>query len=558
MKEAQVARMVDVVSFNTLIKAHLKLDNFDKARSLMRDMKGTDLQPSQVVFNEIVNAMVMRGGESHRSQIWDFVSEMQEAGVKPNQVTCSILMKKSNVHADADDIMKTMELINMTEEPMDEVLLSSVVEACVRIGKPELLVSKLAQLQGNGNLAVTSSHTFGSLIKAYGRANDIDGVWRWWKEMRTRHIKPTCITLGCMVEAVVSNGDTEGAYELIHQMQDDEQCREVLNSVIFGSVLKGFAREKKMDRVWAVYDEMNKMKIEFSIVTYNTIINACARCGRMERVSELLEGMKERCIKPNLITYSTMLKGHCQAGNIQTGLQILAEMKQDAHLQPDEIMYNSLLDGCAQKNMPDEGLRLFEEMQAERVVPSNFTLCILVKLMSGAKKLDGAFSIVHDITTKYRFKANVHVYTNLVQACISSRQLPKAFGVLETMIKEGVQPEPRTYAILIRASISQRQYERAAGLLRAALGLRGALPVFLAEKPSLATCSNLDEALVNETLIALADSGCNMASPLLADIKQQKPRVRIDSNTQRRVGSPTQSRQAESHPWTRKGRVASH
>jgi pentatricopeptide repeat protein len=353
-----------------------------------------------------------------------------------------------------------------------------------------------------------------------------------------------------MVEAVVSNGDTEGAYELIHQMQDDEQCREVLNSVIYGSVLKGFAREKKMERVWSVYEEMNKMKIEFSIVTYNTIINACARCGRMERVSELLEGMKERCIKPNVITYSTMLKGHCQAGNIPTGLQILAEMKRDAHLQPDEIMYNSLLDGCAQKNLVDEGLRLFEEMQAEGVAPSNFTLCILVKLMSGARKLEGAFSIVRDITTKYKFKANVHVYTNLVQACVSNTQLPKAFGVLETMVKEGVQPESRTYAVLIRANIYQRQYDQAAGVLRAALGLRGAFPAFLAEKRSLAVCQSFDSAILNETLTALADSGC--ASSLIADIKQHKPNLRIDPNIQRRMGSAGQSRQSESHPWTQR------
>ena len=34
-------------------------------------------------------------------------------------------------------------------------------------------------------------------------------------------------------EAVVSNGDIEGGYELIHQMQDDDQCREALNSVIY-------------------------------------------------------------------------------------------------------------------------------------------------------------------------------------------------------------------------------------------------------------------------------------------------------------------------------------
>merc|ERR1719390_344051 len=107
-------------------------------------------------------------------------------------------------------------------------------------------------------------------------------------------------------------------------------------------------------------------------------------------------------------------------GDIQTGLQILAEMKRDACLRPDEIMYNSLLDGCAQNNLVDEGLRLLEEMQTEGVAPSNFTLSILVKLMNRSRRLDWAFALVEEITKKYKFRPNVHVYTNLVQGCASN------------------------------------------------------------------------------------------------------------------------------------------
>merc|ERR1712118_652874 len=95
---------------------------------------------------------------------------MQAAEVKPNQVTCSILLKSLGDLSNQSDILKTMELINTMEEPMDEVLLSSVVEACVRIGKPDLLTAKLKQLQGDESIPLTGSHTFGSLIKAYGLA----------------------------------------------------------------------------------------------------------------------------------------------------------------------------------------------------------------------------------------------------------------------------------------------------------------------------------------------------------------------------------------------------
>jgi len=427
------------------------------------------------------------------------------------------------------------------DEPMDEVLLSSGVEACVRIGRADLLESKLKQLQeGDNAVIITGSHTYGSLIKAYGRAWDMEGVWRCWKEMRSRHIKPSSITLGCMIESVVNNGDTEGAYNLIHEMQSDEQCASALNSVIYCSVLKGFTREKKVDRVWEVYSEMSSRNIEMSIVAYNTLIDSCARAGKMDNLPKILNDMQEQRVKPNLITYSTMLKGHCQAGDIETAFKILEQMKKDAHLKPDEIMYNSLLDGCAQNTLVDDGMKLLEEMQAEGVKPSNFTLSILVKLMNRARKLDKCFSIVEDITKKYNFSPNVHVYTNLVQACCSNQQLSRGMSLLEEMINEKIVPDSRTYSILIRSNISKGLCVQAAGLLAAALGLPDA-PSSLQNRGAI--CPTLDAALVNESLAGIADRGHaqDVAGPLLASIKQHAPKVRIDANTLKRIMSPCSS-----------------
>merc|ERR1719454_2867080 len=438
---------------------------------------------------------------------------------------------------------------------MDEVLLSSVVEACVRIGKPDLLESQLKQLKDSATpVAISGSHTYGSLIKAYGHAKDINGIWRCWKEMRSRHIKPTSITLGCMIEAIVNNGDTEGAFDLIHQLQDDEQCRGTLNSVIYCSVLKGFCREKKMERVWSVYQEMVDRQVELSIVTYNTIIDACARSGRMENLPKIMEDMTAQRIKPNVITYSTMLKGHYQNGNIQEGFAILEQMKKDARLKPDEIVYNSLLDGCAQNNLVDEGLRLLDEMQKTGVQPSNFTLSILVKLMNRSRRLEQAFSLVDEITKKYSFRSNVHVYTNLTQACVANQQLSRGMGILEQMIREGIVPESRTYSILVRASMSKGLFEQAVGLLKGALGLPDALPFLQTSK---AMCYNLDYALINETLSGLADRGRaqDLAQPLLSSIRQNAPKVRVDTTTQRKVMDAHLGLAKQSAPWSKgKGR----
>jgi len=395
--------------------------SFSKARGVMDDMKKAGLQPNRVTFNELLNAAVAQG--TRRSDIWDLVKEMKSAEVPPNQVTCSILLKTLNAKSGDTDILLVMDLIESIDEPMDEIMLSSVVEACFRIGKPALLAKKLQQLEGNERILINSSHTCGSLIKAYGHAHDMDGVWRCWKEMRSRLVKPTSITLGCMIEAVVNNGDTEGAFELLHQCQEDEQCREAVNSILYCSVLKGFAREQKLERVYDVYEEMRKRRIEMSLITFNTIIDACARTGRMDNLPKIMQDMKSHHVDPNIVTYSTILKGHCKAGDVQLGFTVLRDMKRDTSLKPDEIMYNSLLDGCAKMNLFDEGHDLLKEMLKEGVAPSNFTLSIMVKLLNRARKVEQAFSLVTEITEQYNFKANVHVYTNLMQGCISSRQL---------------------------------------------------------------------------------------------------------------------------------------
>jgi len=537
MARMKRAGMTDVVSFNTLIKAHLQNGSFDKVRVLMEMMTNEGLKPNQVTFNELINALVSKGGDGRRKQMWAIVDEMKVAEVKPNQVTISILLKCLNSYSSQADIAKTMHLIKTMGEPMDEVLLSSVVEACVRIGKPGLLESQLQHIQDGGPITINGSHTYGSLIKAYGHTKDLTSVWRCWKQMRSRHIKPTPITMGCMVEAIVNNGDSEGAYDLIHQMQDDEQCQDVLNSITYCSVLKGFTREKKVDQVWAVYQEMKDRNMELSSVVYNTLLDACARCGRMERLPTIMEDMQTHGVKPNIITLSTILKGHCQNGDIQSGFKILEQIRKDPQLKPDEIMYNSLLDGCAQNNLVNEGLRLLKEMQAEHVYPSNFTLSVLVKLMSRARMLEQAFSLVDELSKKYSFGPNVYVYSGLMQACIFNHQLPRALSVLEQMVSEGVAPEGRTYAVLLRASMSKGLFAQAAGLLRGALGLQDAL-AFL-QKP-IAVCPGLDYALVNEVLGGLADRGHakDLAVPLLHHIRHNAPKVRIDAATQRKVMSP--------------------
>lgn len=532
--EAVQAGVADIVSYNTIIKGHILAGKTQKAQETITLMKSAGLQPNCVTFNELLDACI----KVNISEAWPLIDEMKASGVKPNGITCSILLKTIRPDSTSSNIERILEVLDSMSDDMDEVLLSSVIEACIRVGRVDLLLPHLKRQGSSSRVRVRGPHTYGSIIRAFGFVKDIAGAWETWREMRARSIVPTAVTLGCMVEAVTSNGDTEAAYELIQDMLRDEDCKPLVNSVIYGSVLKGFSHQKKFDRMWSVYQEMLELKLQFSIVTFNTIVDACSRSGEMSRIPELLKSMVSQGIEPNLITYSAILKGYCQENRLDEAFELVEGMVQTTKYKPDEIMYNTLLDGCARQGFYDRGMTLLKKMEGAGIHPTNFTLSVLVKLCSRGKRLDRAFEICDEFSAKYKFRLNVHVYSNLIQASIQHKDLKRAINVLERLLRERIRPDVRAYSLLLRACVSAKEAVDAAGLLRAAIGLRGVHPQ-LAEfaAHSLQPQGGLPTALIEEVITSIAGAPCReerLAVALLKDIRS-KPNVKLDPKLHMRL-----------------------
>ena len=399
---------------------------------------------------------------------------------------------------------------------MVEVLFASVIEACVRVGQLDLLSSKLQQYASFGGLAGLTAPTYGSMIKAYGRARDIERVRELWGEMRAHHVTPTSITLGCMVDALVRNSLPDEAFDLVRGIRDESEYADILNTVIYSTLLKGFAQSRQPGRVQDVFEEMKQMGIACNTVSYNTMLDANAMTGRMDRADELFREMQASGVSPDVITYSTLVKGYCQAGDIDRGYQVLNEMVANGVHEPDEILYNSLLDGCAKQHRVDDALKLVEDMHKHNVRPSNFTLSILVKLLGRSRRLNQAFSMVEETCKRFDLQANIHVYTCLLYACFQNRQMPRALQLHDSMITEaGVEPDERTYAVLARGCLGAGSCEKAANVVRAAYRLNPQGLVMPKRAPG------IEIRVLEEVMNALsaAPNAEQLAVPLLADLK---------------------------------------
>jgi len=317
-----------------------------------------------------------------------------------------------------------------------------------------------------------------------------------------------------------------------------------VNTVVYSTVLKGFATAKQIDKVFIVYQEMKERGMECNTITYNTLLDACAKCDLMSRTPELLKDMQKDNVEPDLISYSTLIKGYCLEGSIDRAFGILGKMKAEGKLQADEIMYNSLLDGCAKQQRVEEALKVLKEMEAsENVKPSNYTLSILVKLLGRARRLGQAFEVVEDISARYKIRLNVQVYTCLMQACMFNKKLDRALVLHDTMVKAGCSPDERLYVALIRGCLHCAP-RKAADVVRAAFQLPGgALAV------SGGRVAGVDEATVEEVCkILQAGSAEDKAActSLKADLASRRKAGRTSATSYCNSGSGSSAK-----PWRR-------
>jgi pentatricopeptide repeat protein len=327
-------------------------------------------------------------------------------------------------------------------------------------------------------------------------------------------VQPTAITLGCMIQALVANKRTTPAWELVQEMRKDEATRPLVNTVIYSTILKGFANAKETDKVMSLYEEMKANDIHPNNITYNTILNAFAQGGAMDRVPALLEDMKKAVppAEPDLVSFSTIIKGYCNAGSLDRALQVVEDMRSQGKLTPDEVMYNSLLDGCAKEQRPNEAMKLLDDMRKTGVRPSNFTLSMLVKLMGRCRRLNQAFSIIEDLSKEYGLKVNIQVYTCLIQACFNSRQAARAVALHDQIVAEGVIPDEMTYSVLVKGALQGGLIDKAVYLTKCAYGLGG--PNFHGSPPGIKS-NNLDDLVA-----ALGGPKGKEALRLLDDIAQ--------------------------------------
>jgi len=464
MAEMRKINKFDIVTYNTLLKGYCSQGDIHRAKDLVLDMEKSGLHPNDVSFNSLINVAVSR---NMWQEAWDSVDMMERSGVKADPYTVSIMMKALKKTKDSKHVGRALAMLDHSglDVCSDEILLNTVLETCIR-HREHCRLHSILDAVGKSSLQ-PSVHTYGSLIKAHGAVKHVDRCWALWHKMvEDRALEPNDIVLGCMLDALVCNERTEEAVVLCKKWQP----RVVANSIMYSTLIKGFANSRQASRAMDMWREMQQLKLPMNTVVYNALIDAQARVGLMDEVGFLMQSMESHGCVPDSITYSTIVKGYCFKGDLDKAFEVFRSMRQN-QMANDSVIYNTLLDGCVRHNRMDLAETLLEDMNRFSISPSNFTLGILVKMYGRRRQLDKAFKTVEEIPKKYGFKANGQVKTCLINACLNNNDVDLAMKVFDELRCSEQGADRKNYTSMISSLLRHGRLEQAVKLVEDAYGL---------------------------------------------------------------------------------------
>merc|ERR1719453_1600855 len=402
---------IDVISFNILLKdtSAASIQNTDE---VLDDMKALGLSPNQITYNSLVNACVSRG---NTSLAWKYVSLMKLDGIPLDSFTCSIMMKGLKHSSNREDVDQTLNLIEQSAVVPDEVLVNTLLEACIRLKDVGRLTSALRAFRSQGT--VPSEHAYATVLKAYGHARALPDVFATWRDMLDRKVTPTQATFAAMVDACVANGAVDDAIRVFSEMKTQIPDFATPASS-YQTLIRVLVQRKQQDKALEMYHDMRESKVQPNLATFNALIDVCARNGNVEQGGQLFRDMCILGVTPDLITYSTVIKGFCVQGDLEQAIQLFTLMRKRG-VMPDAVLFNSILDGAARKQMTSLVEQVFGDMESSGVAPGNFTLSILVKMHGKNHDIETAISYFDTLPQRYGFEPNAQVYACMMGAFAS-------------------------------------------------------------------------------------------------------------------------------------------
>jgi pentatricopeptide repeat protein len=277
-------QIVDVVSYNTVIKGFAQGGMLPRCFDCLHEMRSKNLEPDDVTFGTLLDMCISDNDMNAANEV---VSLLMSGERPVDTVMCTLFIKglvRANKLPKAMELYEEMKSRNIAEARPDIVTYSVLIKAFVDahdLEKALLLVEDLVAA-GHSPDDIILTH----LLEGCRYVGNHKLGKKLFEDMLAAGVRPSDFTLITMVKLHGRCGAHDEAYQLVATWEKKHGFKP---SVIhYTCLMSGCLRTRSYDQAWQAYKMMLEMKVEPDETTLSTLLPGMVASQSWERVVEIV------------------------------------------------------------------------------------------------------------------------------------------------------------------------------------------------------------------------------------------------------------------------------
>lgn len=290
--------MLDVVSYNTVIKGFAQSGNSGRCFECLQEMLDRGLEPDDITFTTLLDAGIE---EADVGAIGRVVNLVIESNRPLGTVMCTLFIKaliKANCLPKALELCKEMR--ERAGAGPDIITYSVLIKALVDLGDLEQAMALFEDMRCIGLAA--DDIIFTHLLEGCRHRGDYVLGKRLFKEMLACGTKPSAYMLVTMLKLLGRVGAHQEAHRLVAGWKAAHGQRPSI--IHYTCLMSGCLRSKSYDLAWAAYELMSSNGVKPDDMALSTLLPGMVAAQQWDKVMVLartaLEGLSQQHQKQSL------------------------------------------------------------------------------------------------------------------------------------------------------------------------------------------------------------------------------------------------------------------
>ncbi|XAR73325.1 hypothetical protein NMG60_11007251 [Bertholletia excelsa] len=298
---------------------------------------------------------------------------------------------------------------------------------------------------------VADNGVYSKLISVMGKKGQTRMAMWLFTEMRNSGCRPDTSVYNALITAHLHSRDKVKALSkalgYFDKMKGMERCKP--NIVTYNILLRASAQARNIDRVDALFKDLDQSIVTADIFTFNGIMDAYGKNGMIREMEAVLSRMKSNQCKPDVITFNLLIDAYGRKQEFEKMEQVFRSLMHSKQ-KPTLPTFNSMITNYGKARRREKAEYIFKKMIDMGYTPSFITYeCMILMygfcdcILRARDTFDGIVASGKEVKVS-TLNAMLDVY------CMNGLPM-EADKLFESACKARVSRDSSTYKLLYKA-----------------------------------------------------------------------------------------------------------